>query len=227
MGALIMVEESERDLSANRSWWADALDPVENLRALADVQEFGRRAAEDLADRLLGRGDGREGMVGGAAPPDVALDELVRRFRADALRASDVWTSSVDNVATLIGILAGRRSRQSGTEAAAGSVRLKPVSPGEDTAAVFWVHNASSAMVASVRLHCAPPRSHLGHELPSNAIRFDPQVLDPLPARSSCGIEVRLSVPTGTQPGVYISVILASNLPDLWLPLRVTVTSGR
>jgi hypothetical protein len=54
-------------------------------------------------------------------------------------------------------------------------------------------------------------------------VAFDPQVLDPLPARSSCGIEVRVRVPPEAEPGTYISVVLASNVPDFCLPLTVTV----
>jgi hypothetical protein len=216
-------EESERDRSANRSWWADALNPVENLRALADVQEFGRRAAEDLADRLLARGGGRDGTFSGASVPDAELYELVRRFRAEAVRAVDVWTNLLDNLATLFITLTSRPPRRSESEAGASSVVLETVPPGADTTGLFWVHNTSPAPVSSVRPHCAPLRSHLGYELPPDAIRFEPRVLDPLPARSSCGIEVRLSVPSAAPPGTYMSVILASNVPELYLPLRVTV----
>ena len=37
-----MVEQDDRDGSTNRPWWVDALDPVENLRTLTNVQDFGR-----------------------------------------------------------------------------------------------------------------------------------------------------------------------------------------
>jgi len=43
-----MADNDDRDRSVNRPWWVDALDPVENLRALANVQDFGRIAAEVL-----------------------------------------------------------------------------------------------------------------------------------------------------------------------------------
>ncbi len=217
-----MPEENDRSRAANRLWWADALNPVENLRALADVQEFGRRAAEDLADRLLARG-GRDGTIGGASPPDAELNELVRRFRADAVRAADVWANLLDNLATLFMTLTSRPPRRSESEADASSVVLEAVSPGADTTGLFWVHNTSPAPVPSVRPHCTPLRSHLGYELPPDAIRFEPRALDPLPARSNCGIEVRLSVPSAAPLGTYVSVILASNVPELYLPLRVTV----
>lgn len=217
-----MAEESDRDRSARR-WWADALNPVENLRALADVQEFGRRTAEDLADRLLARDGGPDGKFAGDSLPDAELEELTRRFRAEAVRAADVWANLVDNAATLIGILASRQSWRSRAEAGASSVVLQPVRPGGHTTGLFWVHNTSSAPVAAVRSHCAPLRSHLGQELPPDALRFEPAELDPLPARSSCGIEARLLVPAATAPGTYVSVILVSNVPELYLPLRVTV----
>ncbi len=217
-----MPEESDRDRSAYRSWWADALNPVENLRALADVQGFGRRAVEDLADRLLARG-GRDDTFSGASVPDAELHELVRRFRAEAVRAADVWANLLDNLATLFITLTSRPPRRAESEAGAGAVVLETVPPGADTTGLFWVHNTSAAPVSSVRPHCAPLRSHLGYELPPDAIRFEPRALDPLPARSSCGIEVRLSVPSATPPGTYVSVILTSNVPELYLPLRVTV----
>jgi hypothetical protein len=39
-----MVEQDDRHGSTNRPWWVDALDPVENLRTLSNVQDFGRQA---------------------------------------------------------------------------------------------------------------------------------------------------------------------------------------
>ena len=48
----------EDDRPPGRSWWIDALNPMENLRALSDARSFGRRAAEELADRMVeGPGD--------------------------------------------------------------------------------------------------------------------------------------------------------------------------
>ena len=217
-----MAETSDQDRSANRPWWIDALDPVENLRTLANVQDFGRMAAEELADRLLARSDGRDGMPGGAALPDAELDRLVRRFQADAVRAADAWADLVGVLATLTGGLAGRLARRPAPEARAGPVALTVV-PGREATAVFYVHNGADAPVPAVRPHCAPPRSHLGQELTGDAVRFDPEILDPLPARSSCGIEVRCHVPPGSAPGSYASVILVSNVPELYLPLQVTV----
>ena len=202
-----MADKDDRDRSANRPWWVDALDPVENLRALANVQDFGRIAAEELADRLLAGRDGRDGTPTGAAASQAELDQLVRRFQAEAIRAGDTWANFIDLFATLVGVLS-RLPRRAGPAPGPAPVALA-ATPATEATAVFYVHNTSAAAVGGVRPHCAPLRSHLGD--------------DPLPPRGSCGIEVRCRVPPGAAPGTYVSVILVSNVPELYLPLQVTV----
>lgn len=217
-----MVEQNDHGRSRHPSWWADALDPGENLRALTDARGIGRYAAEALAARLLAWGDANNGRPNGT-PSDRDLNQALRQFRADAMLAGDVVASVIDNASTLLSILL---SRLPGSEQPAGMrpLVLDSVAPGAEQTAVFWVHNTSAAAVAAVRPHCAPLRSHAGCEL-STTIQFHPQVLDPLPPRSSCGIEVRLRVPPSADSGTYVSVILASNVPELYLPLCVTVAS--
>ncbi|HWC43961.1 MAG TPA: hypothetical protein VHK02_18405 [Actinomycetota bacterium] len=221
-----MANSDDQDRPANRPWWVDALDPVENLRTLANVQDFGRLAAEELADRLLARGDGRPGGPGeGVADAD--LDELARRLQAEAARAGEAWASLVEVLAAMTGALAGRLAARDGAERPGGPAPLRlEAGPGAEATGVFYVHNTAPVPVASARPHCAPPRSHLGHELAAGAVRFDPELLEPLPARSSCGIEVRACVPPGTAPGTYVSVLLVSGVPELYLPLRVTVAAA-
>jgi hypothetical protein len=216
-----MTDKDDRDRSVNRPWWVDALDPVENLRALANVQDFGRIAAEELADRLLAGRDGHDGSPTGAAVSEAELDQLVRRFQAEAIRAGDTWANFIDLFATLVGVL-GRLPRRAGPAPGPAPVALA-TTPGTEATAVFYVHNTSATAVGEVRPHCAPLRSHLGHELAADALRFDPEAVDPLPPRGSCGIEVRCRVPPDAAPGTYVSVILVSNVPEMYLPLRVTV----
>jgi hypothetical protein len=88
-----MANTDDRDRPVNRPWWVDALDPVENLRTLANVQDFGRLAAEELADRLLAGGDGRPGGPGKDAP-DADLEQLARRLQAEAVRAGEAGSTS-------------------------------------------------------------------------------------------------------------------------------------
>jgi len=216
-----MADNDDRDRSVNRLWWVDALDPVENLRALANVQDFGRIAAEELADRLLAGRDG-DGAPTGTAASDAELDQLVRRFQAEAIRAGDTWANFIDLFASLVGVLS-RLPGQPGPAPGPAPVVLEAATPGMEATAVFYVHNTSATAVGGVRPHCAPLRSHLGQQLAADAVRFDPEVVDPLPPRGSCGIEVRCRVPPGAAPGTYVSVILVSNVPELYLPLQVTV----
>jgi hypothetical protein len=216
-----MADKDDRDRSANRPWWVDALDPVENLRALANVQDFGRIAAEELADRLLAGRGGRDGTPTGAATSEAELDQLVRRFQAEAIRAGDTWANFIDLFATLVGVLS-RLPRRAGPVPGPAPVALA-ATPATEATAVFYVHNTSATAVGEVRPHCAPLRSHLGDELAADAVRFDPEVVDPLPPRGSCGIEVRCRVPPGAATGTYVSVILVSNVPELYLPLQLTV----
>jgi hypothetical protein len=223
-----MGQEDGHAERSNRSWLADALDPLENLRALADVQAFGRQAAEDLADRVLAWGEGGDGGAlanGAASTPGTSsgVADVMERLRGDAVVAGEVSIRLVEHAMTLLGILLERLPAGASSASPAEALDLSVAGPGEAATAVFWVHNTSAAVVASVRPHCAPPRSHHGHELAADAVVFDPPSLDPLPARSTCGIEVSVRVPRGTPAGRYSSIVMASNVPDLYLPLHVTV----
>lgn len=223
-----MGQEDGHAEGSNRSWLADALDPLENLRALADVQAFGRQAAEDLADRVLAWGEGGGGgaLANGASPTPgtgSGVADVMERLRGDAVVAGEVSIRLVEHAMTLLGILLERLPAGASSGSAAEALDLSVAGPGEAPAAVFWVHNTSAAVVASVKPHCAPPRSHHGHELAADAVAFDPPMLDPLPARSTCGIEVSVRIPRDTPAGRYSSIVMVSNVPDLYLPLHVTV----
>ena len=223
------MEDHGDAATSDRAWWADAFDPVENLRALADVQAFGRQAAEDLADRILAWGDGRDPggrQHDGDEAASSELADVAAQMRRDAMLAGEVSARLIEHAVRLVGILVDRLPPRPRSDGSATTVDMPAVGPGEETSAVFWVHNTSAAVVPGVRPHCAPPRSHQGFEMSPRAVQFDPPVLDPVPARSSCGFEIRLRVPPDAPPGSYVSVVMAANVPDLYLPLRVTVQSG-
>jgi hypothetical protein len=219
----VRVTDGDDERSAPGYWWADALNPVENLRALKDVRQFGRRTAEDLADRVFAAGASGRTSDGSDGRPETDLDALMRRLRADSVRAADLWSDLFDGAASMVGALAARAPGAPSAASNPRGLELGPVAPGDRTSAVFWVHNSSALGIAEVRPHCAPLRSHLGTELPADAVAFDPPSLDPLPPRSSCGIEVAVTLPPSTVPGTYVTVVLVSNVPDLYLPLTVDV----
>src|SRR5262245_57758002 len=132
-----------------RSWLADALDPIENLRVLADARQFGRKAAEEMADRIVapdaemaGR---RNGHVDGAG---VDVESLARRVRLDSMRAAELLADLIDGGTALFGELAGRwpslTRDDEGTEA---ELLLSGVPQGGEATGVFWIHNSSGEPV--------------------------------------------------------------------------------
>jgi hypothetical protein len=205
--------------SPRRAWWLDSLNPVENLQALADVQRFGRRTAERIADRMVAASE--DGIDDGA---DEDLGALARRFRADTARVTDLWADLVDRAIEVVSTLASRATGGAAEQDdGERELLLGPVAPGQTATTVFWVHNPTPIPVPAVEAHCAPPRSHLCHELAPSSISFDPPGFDTLPARSSCGVEITVTVPPGTAPATYGTMVFLSNVRDFSLPLTVAV----
>jgi hypothetical protein len=89
--------------------------------------------------------------------------------------------------------------------------------------AEVWLHNGTAEPRADVSLHCGDLRAHDGSLLPAGAVRFDPDRVDGLPARSSRGVVVSAVLHADQPAGVYRGVILATGVPDAWLPLEIVV----
>jgi hypothetical protein len=89
--------------------------------------------------------------------------------------------------------------------------------------AAVWLHNGTAEPRADVSLHCGDLRAHDGSLLPASAVRFDPDRVDELPARSSRGVVVSAVLHADQPAGIYRGVILAAGVPDVWLPLEVVV----
>jgi hypothetical protein len=194
------------------------LDPAANLEALGDVTELGRRMVTEFAERLA---EAPSATPAAESDPDApSWDGVRRRLLRDGARAGEAGLDLVEDLLSLVALMA--RRGVPGTADSEPPVLVRG-SPGAHASSLFWLRNAAVVPIAGVRPHAAAPRSHLGDELPAGAVTFDPPVLDPLPARSSCGIEVCVDVPTGTAPGLYTSVILVANLPRLWLPLQIVL----
>ena len=216
-----MVDEAKEGPSSN--WLSDALNPAENLRMLADAQRFGdarRRSSPIVRAAALGPTSEDRSGEGPSPASESDLMEVLRRAQREAMRASEIWFDLMSDGISLLdgGIDGGARRARDGSDAVALTVE-----PGGAASGVFWVHNSTPATISAVRPHCGALRSHDGHELTADMVSFEPAVLDPLPARSSCGIEVRLHVPASTPPGRYVSAILVANLPAVSLPLLATV----
>ena len=57
-------------------------------------------------------------------------------------------------------------------------------------------------------------------------IAFQPDAIDELPDLTSRGVRVAVDVPDDAPAGTYRGTVLASNLPDVWLVLELTVEAA-
>jgi hypothetical protein len=242
------VGERRRDGFGERPW-SSLFDPAANVRALGDIQRRGLWAAGELVDRLVGDDNAaatsanegerdaadrahRDGLGGSGAraepagaPATAQLFQLwVDLFRQGVQAVSDATvtpaapTSAKSPRGATVDLGAGLTT---------GTVRIDAPGGGRDgggsTEAEVWLHNGTAEPRADVSLHCGDLRAHDGSLLPASAVRFDPDRVDDLPARSSRGVVVSAVLDAEWPPGVYRGLILATGAPDVWLPLEVVV----
>jgi hypothetical protein len=224
------------------------LDPATGVQALVEVQRRGLLAANELVDRLVRSVDGDD--VDGAEPPDESAGSS--GSRRDSSMAPSAGGPADDLVRVWVEVVRlgletfgnflmptgpGRPGSSShvatldvATAASTGVVRVvmpgPPPSGGstDRASAEVWLHNGSAAAYSDVALHCGDLRSSDGAVLPAASVRFDPSVMD-LPARSSRGVVV--SVGADVPSGTYRGVVLATGVPDAWLPIEVVNTAER
>jgi len=229
---------------------ASWLDPATGVQALVEVQRRGLLAAGDLVDRLIrsvdGEGDERDGRredvpagaaaarpQGGPSPAVGATEDLMRRWIEVVRLGLDAFGQFLaPGAGGGADAGTGHATVDLATGASTGVVRLEVVrrSPSSEAGGgravgggvEVWLHNGSGQAYAGLVLHCGDLRASDGGALPSTAVRFDPHVLD-LPVRSSRGVLV--SVDADVPPATYRGVILATGVPDVWLPIEVAVAA--
>ena len=171
------------------------------LRALADVQAEGLRAAGLLLERMLAVEPPAPGAPEPAADYSAVLDawlDLARRTAAGLSAPGHPLTVPIDavDIGPAVRLLAGE------------SVEV-------------WLHNGTTTPAGPFELRCGPLTRVDGTVLDAT-IRFDPARVESLPGRSSRAVSVALD--GAPAAGVYRGVLQADGAPDLWLPLQVTVT---
>jgi hypothetical protein len=193
---------------------ARAFDPIAGMRAVADIQAEGLRAAGDLLERVLGSepdgGGPRE-----RRPADdygalaAAWAEMFRRFAsAIALPGQpDAVTVAID------------------TAGAGPQVRLVLRGPDDIESGVteIWLHNGTFSAVGPVALSCGQLCDSDGEVLGGAGVQFEPRQISLLPARSSRAVVVSLVSSRPLRAGTYRGTIQASGAPRLWLPFEVTI----
>jgi hypothetical protein len=189
-------------------------DPVAGMRAVADIQAEGLRAAGDLLERMLGSEPGDPGPRSG--PPAGDYTALV-----------DAWTDLLRR--TIAGLaqpgLPGAVTVPVEASGVGPPVRLSL--PGADSAdgaasGEVWLHNGTRSAVGPLALRCGQLSDADGAVLDGAAVSFAPGEVT-LPPRSSRAVVVSLAATPPPRPGTYRGTIQARGAPGLWLPLEVAI----
>jgi hypothetical protein len=228
-----LVDRGTGDGSINDLPWASVFDPAANARALSAIQAEGFRAASEIVDRFARIAT--TGLNGKDRPPTSAAP-LTNDQRADLFGATDIeplvrswWVmigqfllGSAPHLADSEGV-DGASLDFSNVEAD-GRLDLRATVPGAATAEV-WLHNKGATDQGQTRLRCSDLLADDGSVISAAAVKLTPADIA-MPARSSRGIDVKIEVPQGVQPGVYRGTLLVEGHPQVWLPVVLTVRSS-
>jgi hypothetical protein len=235
----------EREDRASRGLpWAFVLDPVANARVISDVQRRGLHAARLLVDQVVSNldrvNDGSAPSSGGppgdpGSGPDPVTD-LVRAWSRLLSRSMEAFETSGTSAAggpagTGTSDGAARTGQHGGAMtidvAAGGDMGTLAVNADEKGAFTepveLWLHNPSHEQVGPLRIHLGDLHSPEGSVVPNSVVGFEPATLDELPFGAKQRVTVTLSFPEPLPPGVYRSVIQIAGLPDLSIPVRLSI----
>jgi hypothetical protein len=183
------------------------------MRAMADIQAEGLRAAGELLERILrSEPDGRP-----TRPREPAGDyTAVVDAWADLLRRMVAgFTQPVQPGGVTIPI---------DSSGVGPPVRLSAAEPGSARPSTeIWLHNGAFSPVGPLTMRCGPLTGPDGRPLESAEVNFEPREVPLLEPRSSRGIVVSLTVSAPPPPGTYRGTIQADGAPKLWLPVEVVI----
>jgi hypothetical protein len=181
---------------------------------MADIQAEGLRAAGDLLERVLGTE---------AGPPATGEASPASEYQAFV----DAWIEVLrQTFAGLAQPPAGERVTVPVEANGIGPpVRLAvgPASEPGARSAEVWLHNGSRSVVGPVAFRCGELSDARGEPLAGVEVRFDPEEVEAMPARSSRAVTVSLAGEDPLDPGTYRGTIQALGAPGVWLPLEVVV----
>jgi hypothetical protein len=206
--------ESEAHGANGRRHSSPLFDPVAGMRAMAEIQADGLRAASELLERML-------------EPDQHAAPPPARPLERDYAALVDAWAELLQRIAAGLA-----RPPESGavtipvdSGGVGPPVRLtfEGAQPLESATTEIWLHNGTSAPVGPLVLRCGELTAPDGTVLDDAQVRFDPGEVAPLPPRSSRGILVSLAASGPLRPGIYRGTIQADGSPGLWLPVEAAV----
>ncbi len=191
-----------------------SFDPVAGMRAVADIQAEGLRAAGDLLERILrAEPDGPGPRQGSPAGDYTALvdawTELLRRTVAAVAQPGRPGAVTVPVDSSGVG----------------PPVRLTVPGPdgAGDATAEVWLHNGTRSAAGPLALRCGQLSDCGGAVLDGADVRFEPAEVTLLPPRSSRAVVVSLATGASPRPGTYRGTIQADGAPGLWLPFEVAI----
>ena len=205
--------DSQADGESSQKPSRPLFDPVAGVRAMADIQAEGLRAAGDLIERMLGsEPDDARPRPSSAAGDYTALVEAW----------TDLLRGTVDGFARL--------SRPGAVTVAVDSTGIGPQlrlahdsGDADGSTAEVWIHNGTSSAVGPLALRCGQLSDCEGTMLEGADVCFEPPEVASLPARSSRAFVVSLAASRPLRPGTYRGTIQARGAPGLWLPLEVVI----
>jgi hypothetical protein len=211
--------ESNANRASGRMRSVPMFDPVAGVRAMADIQAEGLRAASDLLERVLGP----DQEVPTASSPSPAPPSP---GGGDYAALVGAWAELLQRITTGLAPPAerGTVTVPVDSDAVAPPVRLELEDSGqrESASGEIWLHNGTSAAVGPLVLRCGPLSAPGGETLAAR-VDFEPAELPGLPPRSSRGVVVSVAVGSRPSPGLYRGTIQAEGAPALWLPIEVTI----
>ena len=186
------------------------LSPVRRSGDLMrDVRRFGLQSAASVVDRYV---DVIERHLNG----EQSLGP-VEAFATRADSALDGFTGSTWQAGLRLLEAIGRPGAD-----LAGTLRLPPAAPGTSSEASFWIHNLTSAVVAS-EFYASVLVSPSDDRIPASAVSFLPSTVGSLEAGGSRQVVVRASVPPDQLPGRYRGLLMGTATPDGTLTLLLDV----
>jgi hypothetical protein len=183
-------------------------------RPLIDgVRRFGLVSADLVVDRYV-------------RLAEQMTDELPGTPRLPAVpRLADATTGLAGAWLRLLEVTAALADRSAGGGPAVSSLELPAAEPAGVAEAAVWVHNTTPAP-ATVELTATPLTAPGGAAIGADAVRLLPARLDPVPARSSTEVRLRVDVPATQEPGRYQGLLLSSTGQPLLVLLEVRAAGG-
>jgi hypothetical protein len=210
----VLTGNTEPDSASGRKRSIPPFDPVAGMRAAADIQADGLRAASELLERMLG--SHRDSPGPRSRSPERDYTALV-----------DAWADLLQRIAAGLAqpVQPGPVTIPVDSSGVGPPVRLAlgESESAEDAAAEVWLHNGTSSAVGPLALRCGQLTAYDGSVLDGAQVGFEPGEIEPLPPRSSRAVLVSLAAAGSPRPGIYRGTIQAEGAPKLWLPLEVVI----